>query len=109
LNTVWIIILPTPAVFAHVVSVAQTPITLSSGQKAFVWDMQPVVQSLHHLQAEPTLVVQHFGNATTGANKGLKVFGGESLLLHSELDRLDWISHAYRVSKRSLALIQLRI
>ncbi len=31
-------------------------------QKAFVGDMQSVVQALDHLQTESTLAIQHFGN-----------------------------------------------
>ena len=38
---------------------------LGRSQKAFVGDVQPVMQALDHLQTQAALAVQHFGDAAT--------------------------------------------
>ena len=46
------------------------------------------MQAFYHSQAQGSLAVEHLGYAPAGTDIGLKIAGGESLLLHTKFNRL---------------------
>ncbi len=55
-------------------------------QQALIGNLQPVVQSLDHPQAEGPLAVQNLGIPPTRTDESLQVTRRQPLLLHAEPD-----------------------
>jgi hypothetical protein len=66
--------------------------------------VQTLVQSTDHLQTQAPFSVKYLEHTTTGADVRLQIFGGESRLLHFELNGVDRVCWAERIM---LTLISL--
>ena len=61
------------------------------GDQDFCWDAQAAMEPADHGQCQRALAIEHFVDAVAPTNDRLKIFDGQTALIHAEFDSFHWI------------------